>query len=96
MSVDMIWTQAFLKSRMVEAEDITAIERSASSSSAEHSHRTVRLHPVINLKAEIDEALIEAYRGTVSLPFALGSLKWVAAKIIDDRGTESLKILRVE
>ncbi len=49
-----------------------------------------------NLKAEIDEELIEAYRGTVSLPFALGSFKRVAAKIIDDRGIESLKILRVE
>jgi len=49
-----------------------------------------------NLKAEIDEDLIEAYRGTVSLPFALGSFKRVAAKIIDDRGIESLKILRVE
>ena len=49
-----------------------------------------------NLKAEIDEELIEAYRGTVSLPFALGSFKRVAAKIIDDRGIESLKIIRVE
>ncbi len=49
-----------------------------------------------NLKAEIDEELVEAYRGTVSLPFALGSFKRVAAKIIDDRGIESLKILRVE
>ncbi len=32
----------------------------------------------------------------VSLPFALGSFQRVAAKIIDDRGIESLKILRVE
>ena len=49
-----------------------------------------------NLKAEIDEELIEAYRGTVSLPFDLGSHKRVAIKIVDDRGIESLKIIRVE
>ncbi len=46
-----------------------------------------------NLKAEIDEELIEAYRGTVSLPFEPGDHKRVAVKIIDDRGIESLKIL---
>ena len=49
-----------------------------------------------NLKAEIDDELIEAYRGTVSLPFDLGSFKRVAVKIVDDRGIESLKIIRVE
>ena len=48
-----------------------------------------------NLKAEIDEELIEAYRGTVSLPFEPGDHKRVAVKIIDDRGIESLKIVRV-
>jgi len=48
-----------------------------------------------NLKAEIDEELIEAYRGTVSLPFAPGDHKRVAVKIIDDRGIESLKIVGV-
>jgi adenine-specific DNA-methyltransferase len=46
-----------------------------------------------NLKAEIDETLIEAYRGTVSLPFAPGKHGRVAVKIVDDRGIESLKIL---
>ena len=49
-----------------------------------------------NLKAEIDEELIEAYRGTVSLPFEAGENKRVAVKIIDDRGIESLKIIKVE
>jgi hypothetical protein len=49
-----------------------------------------------NLKAEIDEELIEAYRGTVSLPFEAGGHKRVAVKIVDDRGIESLKILEVE
>ena len=49
-----------------------------------------------NLKAEIDEELIEAYRGTLSLPFAAGEHKRVAVKIIDDRGIESLRILDLE
>lgn len=45
-----------------------------------------------NLKAEIDEEKIEAFRGTVSLPFTPG--KALAVKIIDARGIESLKIIR--
>jgi adenine-specific DNA-methyltransferase len=49
-----------------------------------------------NLKAEIDEDLIEAYRGTVSLPFEPGDHKRIAVKIVDDRGIESLKVLEVE
>ena len=49
-----------------------------------------------NLKAEIDEDLIETYRGSVSLPFELGPHKRVAVKIVDDRGIESLKILEIE
>jgi adenine-specific DNA-methyltransferase len=43
------------------------------------------------LKAEIDEDRIEAFRGTVSLPFELKGR--VAVKIIDNRGIESLRIL---
>jgi len=39
-----------------------------------------------NLKAEIDEELIEAYRGTISLPFEIGENKRIAVKIVDDRG----------
>jgi adenine-specific DNA-methyltransferase len=49
-----------------------------------------------NLKAEIDEESIEAYRGTVSLPFEAGEHKRIAVKIVDDRGIESLKVLEVE
>ncbi len=45
-----------------------------------------------NLKAEIDENLIEAYRGTVSLPFEKGKHGRIAVKVIDDRGIESLRI----
>jgi adenine-specific DNA-methyltransferase len=48
-----------------------------------------------NLKAEIDEDLIEAYRGTVSLPFAPGDYRRAAVKIVDDRGIESLKIVEM-
>lgn len=46
-----------------------------------------------NLKAEIDEEKIEAFGGTLSLPFKAG--KNVAVKIIDARGIESLKIIRL-
>ena len=46
-----------------------------------------------NLKAEIDEDLIEAYRGAVSLPFEAGEHRRVAIKIVDDRGIESLKVV---
>jgi adenine-specific DNA-methyltransferase len=46
-----------------------------------------------NLKAEIDEEKIEFFRGTVSLPFTPGVQ--IAIKIIDDRGIESLKIIKI-
>jgi len=49
-----------------------------------------------NLRAEIDEELIEAYRGTLSLPFEEGVNKRIAVKIVDDRGIESLKIIDLE
>jgi len=49
-----------------------------------------------NLKAEIDSELIEAYRGTVSLPFEPGPHKRVAVKVIDDRGIESLKVVEIK
>ncbi|HEX5031265.1 MAG TPA: site-specific DNA-methyltransferase, partial [Candidatus Eisenbacteria bacterium] len=49
-----------------------------------------------NLKAEIDEDLIENYRGSVSLPFAAGENRRAAVKIVDDRGIESLRIVRLE
>jgi adenine-specific DNA-methyltransferase len=46
-----------------------------------------------NLKAEIDPELIEAYRGTKSLPFTPGSK--IAVKIVDDRGIESIRVMDV-
>jgi len=49
-----------------------------------------------NLRAEIDDALIEAYRGVESLPFTPGKHRRVAVKIIDNRGVESLRVLEIE
>ena len=49
-----------------------------------------------NLKAEIDEEFIEAYRGTMSLLFEPGEYNRNAVKIVDDRGIESLKIIGIE
>jgi adenine-specific DNA-methyltransferase len=46
-----------------------------------------------NLKAEIDEERIEAFKGTISLPFEASSA--VAVKIIDDRGIECLRVLKL-
>jgi adenine-specific DNA-methyltransferase len=49
-----------------------------------------------NLRGEIDEDLIEAYRGTVSLPFEVGQHKRAAIKIVDARGIGSLKVITLE
>jgi len=46
------------------------------------------------LSAEIDPELVEAYRGTESLPFELGPHGQIAVKVIDNRGVESMRILR--
>ena len=46
-----------------------------------------------NLKAEIDMEKIDAFKGAVSLPFQPG--KTIAVKIIDDRGIECLRVLKV-
>ncbi len=45
-----------------------------------------------NLRSEINEDLIDQFKGTESLPFKLESHKKIAVKIIDDRGIESLVI----
>ena len=36
-----------------------------------------------NLKAEVDLELVEAYRGTVSLPFEVGENRRVAVNIVE-------------
>ncbi len=48
-----------------------------------------------NLKAEIDDELIEAYKGAQSLPFERGKNSRIAVKIVDDRGIESLKVVEI-
>ncbi len=47
------------------------------------------------LKAEIDPDLIEKYAGNESLWFTVQPNSRIAVKIIDDRGIESLKVMRV-
>ena len=49
-----------------------------------------------DLRAEIDGSLIEAYRGTISLPFHQGQSRRAGIKIIDDRGIESLKVVALD
>ncbi|MBA3403854.1 MAG: site-specific DNA-methyltransferase [Gemmatimonadaceae bacterium] len=49
-----------------------------------------------DLRAELDESRLECFHGTVSLPFAAGDNRKIAVKVVDDRGIESLKILRLD
>ncbi|MCD6339343.1 MAG: hypothetical protein J7M29_08215 [Verrucomicrobia bacterium] len=49
-----------------------------------------------SLKARIDEALIKACLGAVSLPFAPGARRRIAVKLVGDWGVESLKAVSVE
>ena len=48
------------------------------------------------LRAQIDQTRIEAYRGTVSLPFEEGDHKRAAVKVVDNRGVESLRLLSLD
>ena len=48
-----------------------------------------------SLRAEVDAELLEAYRGTTSLPFEPGAYGRIAVKIVDDRGIESLRVVGV-
>lgn len=49
-----------------------------------------------DIKAELDERLLDRLHGTVSLPFEAGSYRKVAVKIVDDRGIESLKVMSLD
>ncbi len=49
-----------------------------------------------DIKAELNEELLEQFHSTVSLPFAAGDNRKIAVKIIDDRGIESLKVISLE
>jgi len=49
-----------------------------------------------DIKAELNEDLLEQFHGTTSLPFTAGENRKIAVKIIDDRGIESLKVISLE
>ena len=49
-----------------------------------------------NIRAELDETLLEQFHGTKSLAFEAGDNKKIAVKIIDDRGIESLKVMNLD
>lgn len=49
-----------------------------------------------NLKAAIDPELIQAYRGTVSLPFGAGNHKRAGVKNRGCPGVESLRVIEVK
>ncbi|MCC6301920.1 MAG: site-specific DNA-methyltransferase [Gammaproteobacteria bacterium] len=46
-----------------------------------------------DIRAELNEGLLEKFHGTKSVPFEAGENRKVAVKIVDDRGIESLKII---
>jgi len=48
-----------------------------------------------DIRAELDEDLLKHFVGTVSLPFEAGDNNTVAVKIVDDRGIESLKVMKL-
>lgn len=49
-----------------------------------------------NLKGIINEDLARQYQNTISLPFESSEYKQAAIKIIDEAGTETLKIVRLD
>lgn len=46
-----------------------------------------------DIRAELNEDLLEKFHGTKSLPFEAGNNGRIAVKIVDDRGIESLKVI---
>lgn len=49
-----------------------------------------------DIRAELNEELLEQFHGAVSLPFEAGENECIAVKIVDDRGIESLKVIRLD
>lgn len=45
-----------------------------------------------DIKAKLNEELLEQFHGTVSLPFEAGENRCVAVKIVDDRVIDSLRV----
>jgi len=49
-----------------------------------------------DIRAELNEELLGQYHGTQSLPFEPGKNRCIAVKIVDNRGIESLKVVRLD
>lgn len=49
-----------------------------------------------DIRAELNEDLLDKFHGTVSLPFEAGENECIAVKIVDDRGIESLKVINLD
>ena len=49
-----------------------------------------------DIRAELDETRLAEFHGTVSLPFEAGDHRKIAVKVVDDRGIESLKVIRLD
>ncbi|WP_031217575.1 site-specific DNA-methyltransferase [Halomonas sp. PBN3] len=49
-----------------------------------------------DIRAELNEELLGQYHGTQSLPFEPGDNRCIAVKIVDNRGIESLKVVRLD
>jgi adenine-specific DNA-methyltransferase len=49
-----------------------------------------------DIRAELNESLLDQYHGTKSLPFDPGDNLCIAVKIVDNRGIESLKVVRLD
>lgn len=49
-----------------------------------------------DIRAELDESRLSEFHGTISLPFEAGENRKVAVKVVDDRGIESLKVIRLD
>ena len=49
-----------------------------------------------DIRAELNEDLLDKFHGTISLPFEAGENECIAVKIVDDRGIESLKVINLD
>lgn len=49
-----------------------------------------------DIRAELNEDLLDKFHGTKSIPFETGDNHCIAVKIVDDRGIESLKVIRLD
>jgi adenine-specific DNA-methyltransferase len=49
-----------------------------------------------DIRAELNEGLLDKFHGTKSIPFEPGENRCIAVKIVDDRGIESLKVIRLD